>query len=310
MSGNIADKFKRLFFVVFVGFLLTACGVKESITNPNGFYIYYLDNEGVSLRQKATVLKGKTTEEKINEALDLLSNEDESGDYSISIPRTVEITGHEISEGILALHFTKSYKDLSPTSEVMLRAAVVKTMMQLDDVNAVEFYVENRPITDSTGKELGAHNDETFLTSFGEETDDIESDHFTLYYVSDKGNSLVKVESDFYYTSNTALESLVLEHLAEDPQKKGARAAIAPGVRVLDVSVSDGICYVDLDQNFLSQTTGISTQAAVYAIVDSLTELNGIDKVQILINNEDESVVEGERFSGLYEPDYSLVKNK
>ncbi len=242
--------------------------------------------------------------------LDLLADERESGDYTVSIPKTVEVTGHEISEGILSLHFSKTYKDLSNVSEVMLRAAVVKTMMQLSDVNAVEFFVENKPITDSTGKELGALNDETFLTSFGEETDDIEQDRFTLYYVSGNGKSLVKVESTFYYTSNTALESLVLAHLAEDPTKSGIRAANAPGVRVLDVSVSDGICYVDLDQNFLSQTTGISTQAAVYAIVNSLTEINGIDKVHLLINNEGETVVEGDTVSGLYEPDYSLVKNK
>ncbi len=301
---------KLILPIILVVCLFCGCSDKEIPLNPDGFYIYYLDNEGVALKQKAVTLKGSTTDEKISEVLSLLTDEGESGDYNIAIPKTVEITGHEISNGILALHFTKSYKNLSPVPEVMLRAAVVKTLMQLEDVNAVEFYVENQPLVDSNGKKLGAQNDETFLTSFGEETDDIESSRFTLYYVSDKGNSLVKVETTLYYTSNTALESLVLEHLAEDPQKSGARAAIAPGVRVLEVSVSDGICYVDLDQNFLSQSTGISTQAAVYAIVDSLTELNGIDKVQILINNEGESVVENGSFSRLYEPDYSLVKNK
>ncbi len=298
-----------MILVLAAGFF-SGCGSNEIVVNPNGFYLYYLDNEGVSLKQKSYSLKGKTTEEKVSEILTLLSDEGESGDYNVSIPKNVEVMEYELKNGILELHFSKTYKDLSAVPEVMLRASLVKTMMQLDDVNAVEFYVENKPLTDSSGKEFGAQNDETFLTSFGEETDDIESDRFTLYYVSENGKSLVKVETTIYYTSNSALESLVLEHLAEDPQKKGARAAIAEGVRVLDVSVSDGICYVDVDQNFLSQTTGISTQAAVYAIVDSLTELNGIDKVQLLINNENEAVVSGETFSGLYEPDYSLVKNK
>ncbi len=290
-----------------VGLLLLAGCSGQTILPNADFYLYYLDNEGVALRQKAATLASEGTNGQIEEVLRRLADPDEAGDNSTAIPEGIEVLSYDMKDGILALHFSAPYKDIPSASEVMLRAALVKTLMQIDDVNAVQFYVEDKPLTDAAGNELGAQNDETFLTSFGEETDDIESDRFTLYYVSQKGDKLVRVETRIYYNSNTALENLVLEHLAQDPEIKGAQAAIADGVRVLDVSVSDGICYVDLDANFLSQTTGMSTQAAIYAIVDSLAQLPDIDKVQILINNEENAVVDSNSFSGLYEPDYSLV---
>ena len=310
---KINANIRYILLLVCVMLFSTGCTTEEIVQNPilpgaDAFYLYYLDNEGVSLRPRAAALSGKGTAEQVDEVFRRLSDPDEAGDYLAAIPADIEVLSHELKKGILEIRFSANYRELPATSEVMLRAALVKTLMQIRDVNAVTFFVEDQPLTDSNGNELGAQNDETFLTSFGEETEDIESDIFTLYYISQRGDSLIRTETRLYYSSNTARESLILEHLAEDPGITGARAAIADGVHVLDISVSDGICYVDLDANFLSQTTGISTQVAVYAIVDSLTELPEIDKVQLLINNEENNVGDTGTVSGLYEPDYSFVK--
>ncbi len=48
----------------------------------------------------------------------------------------------------------------------------------------------------------------------------------------------------------------------------------------------DGVCYVNLDEMFLNQNQEISEPVVLYSIVDSLTELTGIDKVQISINGD------------------------
>ena len=48
----------------------------------------------------------------------------------------------------------------------------------------------------------------------------------------------------------------------------------------------DGICYVNLDESFLTVVNNVSTDVAVYSIVNSLVELSNINKVQILINGE------------------------
>ncbi|MBQ7677515.1 MAG: GerMN domain-containing protein, partial [Lachnospiraceae bacterium] len=209
--------------------LFAGCTTTMPATKPGTFYLYFIDNEGVSLRPKAASLAGEDTKAQIEEVLNRLSDPEEAGDYAVAIPNGISVSEYELRDGILSLHFNEEYGGLLPASEIMLRACVVKTLMQLSDVNAVAFFIGDKPFTDAAGNEPGPQNDETFLTSFGEETDDIESRVFVLYYASEKGDSLIRVEKRIHYNSNTALESLVLEYLAEDPKVKGARAAIADG---------------------------------------------------------------------------------
>ena len=54
----------------------------------------------------------------------------------------------------------------------------------------------------------------------------------------------------------------------------------------LSISVKDGICYVNFDENFLTQVYNVSTDVAIYSVVNSLVELNNVNKVQITINGE------------------------
>ena len=48
----------------------------------------------------------------------------------------------------------------------------------------------------------------------------------------------------------------------------------------------DGICYVNLDDNFLMVVNNVSIDSAIYSITNSLVELSNINKVQILVNGE------------------------
>ena len=49
---------------------------------------------------------------------------------------------------------------------------------------------------------------------------------------------------------------------------------------------TDGVCYVNLDENFLMVVNNVSTDVSIYSIVNSLSELSNVNKVQILINGE------------------------
>ena len=61
---------------------------------------------------------------------------------------------------------------------------------------------------------------------------------------------------------------------------------INPETKIVNILTKDGICYVNLDSSFLTVVNNVSTEVAVYAIVNSLVELDNINKVQILVNGE------------------------
>ena len=77
-----------------------------------------------------------------------------------------------------------------------------------------------------------------------------------------------------------------MEQLIEGPRKSGLLATIPSETKLITITVVDGVCYVNLDEMFLNQNQEISEPVVLYSIVDSLTELTGIDKVQISINGD------------------------
>ena len=53
------------------------------------------------------------------------------------------------------------------------------------------------------------------------------------------------------------------------------------------VTVKDGVCYVNLDENFLTQIPNITPEVTIYSIANSLIEqLKNVNKVQISVNGD------------------------
>ncbi len=86
--------------------------------------------------------------------------------------------------------------------------------------------------------------------------------------------------------SNISLEKLVVEQLVKGPLMEGAYPTINPSTKIISVSVKDGICYVNLGSDFLSQPNSVSAEVTIYSITNSLVELSNVNKVQISIGGE------------------------
>ena len=59
-----------------------------------------------------------------------------------------------------------------------------------------------------------------------------------------------------------------------------------PETRVVGVTVKDGTCYVNLNENFLTQIYNVSSDVVIYSIVNSLVELPNVSRVQIAVNGD------------------------
>ncbi|MBR1440375.1 MAG: GerMN domain-containing protein, partial [Lachnospiraceae bacterium] len=92
---------------------------------------------------------------------------------------------------------------------------------------------------------------------------------------------------DVVYNSNISLEKIVLEELIKGPEEGAAYGpTINPETKVISVSVKDGTCYVNFSEQFLKQPYTIKSDVTIYSIVNSLSELSNINKVQLSINGE------------------------
>ena len=81
------------------------------------------------------------------------------------------------------------------------------------------------------------------------------------------------------------MERLVVEQLVGGPKESAKPLpVITPETKVISVKVKDGMCYIDFDSAFLTQIYNVTSEVAIYSIVDSVAELSNVNKVQISVN--------------------------
>ncbi len=266
-----------LSFTVFAG-----CSFKGATSDKQ---IYYLSTDKTSITAVDYEYSSDDGKSQIKEALKMLSKDTDDIDYVTTIPSSIEVSRWELTDGALSLFFIGDYDSIDVYTEILVRAAIVKTLTQIEDVKNVSIYVNNKPLVDSSGEAVGAMTAETFIEDFGQETDSLLSTDLTLYFASADGMSLVEENRSVYYSSNVTIEKVVMEQLMKGPSTEGLLSAIPDSTKINSISVTEnGVCIVNFDSNFETAISGVTEKVTLYSIIDSLTKLDNIKQVQILVN--------------------------
>ena len=276
-------KFFSVLLLTAAAFLFTSCGTGEK---GSKYYIEYLNKDKTGIVQAEYEPVAEDTDGLINEFLAALCSDPDDVDYRKPIPNDVEITKYSLDGALLTLYFDADYLKMNEVEEVLCRAAIVRTMTQINGVDCLSFYVDEKSLTDANGKIIGTMYADSFVENPGEQINSSQKATLKLYFSNKAGTRLVPETREVHYSSNISLEKLVMEQLIEGPRKSGLLATIPSETKLITITVVDGVCYVNLDEMFLNQNQEISEPVVLYSIVDSLTELTGIDKVQISINGD------------------------
>lgn len=249
--------------------VLCAC---EQQTGTDEMHVYYLNADGNALIQE---VYPKTN---VEGALDKLKT------HSV-LPKGVEVEEFKLSKGYLDIYFNSAYAKMSKGTEVLVRAAIVQTLAQVENVNFVSFHVDGQALTDSDGNLIGMMRAEDFVQSTGSSIDSYQTTDLTLYFADKAGKQLTSTKrTDVRYNVNTTIERLVVEQLIKGTSASGAQSTVPKTTTILGVSVKEGICYVNLDSKFVTDSYDLSPEVVIYSIVNSVIENGSVTKVQILID--------------------------
>ena len=208
-------------------------------------------------------------------------------DYETLLGKEISVEGHTLDNGLLTLDFGESYHNLKGTREILVRASIVRTLTQIPDVERMAFTVRGEQLTDAAGAAVGVMAADTFIENAGNEINAYEKVDLKLYFANETGDSLVEENRrNVVYNSNISLEKLVVEKLVEGPTTEGAYPTVNPTTKIVSVNVKDGTCYVDLNNDFLSQPYNVASDVTIYSITNSLVELSNVNRVQISVNGE------------------------
>lgn len=249
-------------------------------------FICYVNTEDTALVKEKYEMKGENAEEKVQNLLNAMQKEPDSIEYKSVFPEKLKIQDWTLSDKKLDIHFNSTYEKMSAAKEVLLKAAVVQTLSQLSEVEYVCFFIENSPLTDNLGKEVGYMRAEDFVQNTGSLLYSYQVGELKLYFANEQGNALITENISVRYNSNTSIEKLIVEQLLKGPSREGLYPVIPPETKVLGVSVKDNVCYVNLDEGFLNNTYTIDPKITIYAIVNSIVDGGASSQVQILVNGE------------------------
>lgn len=280
-------KFYVIFMVFFCMLTLAACGSAGEAEGTE-YQVYYISRSETKVEMHPYRTQSESSQAVLRELMQRLASDPEKLEYRAPFAMGFELLGIDLEEGKMTINVDADYLNLSVTTEVLVRAAIVRTLTQLPEISYVEITVEGSPLVDSMNNPVGRMSADQFIDNDGNEINTYELAKVKLYFASDDGTKLIAAYREKHYSTNTPIERFIVEELIAGPggQVAGLHSTINPGTKIINVTTKDGICYVNLDENFLTVPDNVSMDAAVYSIVNSLVELSNINKVQILVNGE------------------------
>lgn len=289
--------------------LLMAGCRKQQQVNESGYRIWYINQDETCLKYENKELQSKNEEGLLREMMEVMRETPTDDELKPVIPEDVELLDFDFEHNQLYLDFSPEYKKMPKVYEVLCRAAIVRTLGQIDGVEYVDFQVNGEPLTDLEGKEIGLMNEDQFIENAGEEINAYKTADLTLYFSNKAGDKLVGQRVAMEYNSNISLEKLIVEQLIAGPPFEGAYPTIPSETKLLNISIKDNICYVNLDEGFLGTGYNVIESIPVYSIVNSLIENTDAQKVQISINGETNRMFrESINFDTIFEKNEGLIE--
>lgn len=268
-------------------FLAGACAQKQDKQPGYAYKVYYINSDETAIFSSEYRTQEEDQEALLKELLEQLGTVPEKLEYKAPVSGAVKLRSYTINKDQLVLDFEESYRSQSATTEVLTRAAIVRTLTQIKGIQYISFQINSEPLTDALGSLVGVMNADLFIDNEGNEINTYERVKLTLYLANEEGNKLTTVTRSVVYNSNIPMERLILEQLIAGPlEGEKAYPTINQNTKIVSVNVKDGTCYVNLDNTFLTQTCPVSSEVTIYSITNSLAEQPGINKVQISINGD------------------------
>ncbi|RDU23984.1 GerMN domain-containing protein [Anaerosacchariphilus polymeriproducens] len=304
-------KFNKI-MILFILISISCIACKNQKTEKAGAIdIYYINNQISGLVPYEHVLKGKSQEEKLKEVIKMIQDDPVSIDCKRAFTENIKIVDYILDNNRLEITFNDAYLGMETTREVLCRASIVKTVTQLDFVQYVVFKVQDAPLTDYKGNPIGVMTKDSFIDNTKEQINSVQAATLKLYFSNKKGDQLIEEIQDVHYSSNMPIEKVVVQQLIAGPAGDNGYQSISPDTKIISISQKDGVCYVDFNEKFLEGIDGVSKEIGVYSVVNSLSEVPGINKVQISINGDTKvSISDKIKLNNMLERNLDLIESK
>ncbi len=276
------------FLLLLMMILMAGCRQEPaSMSEAENIYkIYYLHPSMMKLAPMEYAAQSQNQADLIQELMNQFLNVPNDADRQAALSDKVGYLGYRHEDKVLYLYFDAGYTNranMDAVREILCRAALTKTMTQVEGVEYIYIYVAEQPLLDLAGKPVGMMAASDFIESISD-VNTFERTSMTLFFADETGQRLVEEEREVVHSMNTSLEKLVVEELMKGPQLSGRFPTLPSDLKLLNVSVNENVCYINFDSAFLNSTLAVNEYIPIYSIVNTVCEISSVNKVQITVN--------------------------
>ncbi len=264
--------------------LLTGCGEQETELQPgeSAYNVYYLNPSMTRMVPQEYRTKTTDTELLVQELMERFMQVPANLDCQEALSDKVVYQGYRQQDMMLYLYFDNNYTSMKADREILCRAALVKTLTQIPGIDYINIYSADQPLLDANGSPVGMLSASDFIDSFSD-VNAFEHTEIILYFTDASGEKLFPEKREVVHNINTSVAKVILEELISGPES-GLSPTLDPATKLLSVSVNENVCYVNFDDSFLKNSLEVKEYIPIYSIVNSLSDLLSVSRVQITVN--------------------------
>lgn len=162
---------KKSWIIFFLALILVTLGGCQSskkeekqANDADQIKIYYTNKYDTNLvyetRKRSDI---KDNQMIADTMIEWMSAEPENKKYFTAIPSEVVINNVVARNNIVNIDFAVGYENLDKDKDVICRAAIVKTLVQIEEIDYVEFSIGGKTMMDSDGTPIGSLTDDSFV---------------------------------------------------------------------------------------------------------------------------------------------------
>ena len=249
--------------------------------------LYFMNSAGTSLdveERKIGYAQESDLPWKVIE--ELIKGPDSNKNVRVINRNTALISITDDGYGNLVVDFTKEFIVEDSAKAVFPVYAVVKSLCSLEGVTSVKVTVEGNDFTTSDGTVIGTLTSDDINLSIDTYTSETQT--VKVYFADIATRKLSAEERTVKITDQQPIEQYIIEEIIKGPQSETNTGVLSKDTTLASVNISNNIGFVNFAKNFVdkNKSSEDSEKLTIYAIVNSMTELESVNRVQFLIDGK------------------------
>lgn len=270
--------------------------------------LYFYNEAATTIEAESRTVRYTTDENLAEEIVWQLINGPKAAKHKRVIPsgtRLLSVEGYD--RGQLTVNFSREFLTGEENKDIQAVYSVVKSLCAVKGIMKVKVVVEGAEIVLGDGSIVGYLADRDINLS----TDTVSSEmrSMVLYFPIKDGNTLGKEVHTVRVTDQQPVAQYLINELIKGPQSETLSPSLSADTAIHSVEISNGICFVNFKENFIEKNSGTAEKEklTVFSIVNSLTELENIERVQFLIDGKRVDDFGNINISGFFGRDVNII---